>query len=67
MMILVRLIDILVICVKILGGRTRVHPVLRLGLWLAVLSAAAAGIAVLGYLLVLLDHQLTGTAAPGAR
>ncbi|MFX0576163.1 hypothetical protein [Nocardia nepalensis] len=62
MMILVWLIDILVIGVKILGGRMKVNPVLRLGLWLAVLSTAVAGIAALGYLLVLLQHQLSGPA-----
>ncbi|MEV0296715.1 hypothetical protein [Nocardia sp. NPDC050710] len=59
MMILVWLIDILVIGVKILGGRMNVNPILRYGLWLAVLSAVVAGIGVLGYLLVLLQHQLT--------
>lgn len=58
MMILVWLIDILVIGVKILGGRMKVDPVLRFGLWLAVLSTVVAGIAVVGYLLVLLQHQL---------
>ncbi|AFU05558.1 hypothetical protein [Nocardia brasiliensis] len=62
MMILVRLIDVLVLAVQILGGRRRVHPVLRLGLWLAVLSSVAAGTAVLGLLLVLLERQLSGTA-----
>ncbi|GAA5100514.1 hypothetical protein [Nocardia iowensis] len=59
MMFLVWLIDIGVIGVKVLGGRTRVNPVLRFGLWLAVLSAVVAGIAVVGYLLVLLQRQLT--------
>lgn len=58
MMILVWLIDILVIGVKILGGRTKVNPVLRFGLWLAVLSVLAAGVATLGFLLVLLQRQL---------
>ncbi|WP_433731135.1 hypothetical protein ACQP0C_05485 [Nocardia sp. CA-129566] len=62
MMILVWLIDILVIGVKILGGRRKVNPVLRFGLWLAVLSTAAAGIAAVGYLLVLLQHQLSEAA-----
>lgn len=62
MMILVWLIDLVVIGVKVLGGRTRVNPVLRFGLWLAVLSAAVAGIAVVGHLLVLLQRQLSGTA-----
>ncbi|NNH75085.1 hypothetical protein HLB23_35435 [Nocardia uniformis] len=58
MMILVWLIDILVIGVKILGGRTKVNPVLRFGLWIAVLSTVAAGIATFGFLLVLLQRQL---------
>ncbi|MEV6072377.1 hypothetical protein AB0L82_38045 [Nocardia sp. NPDC052001] len=62
MMILVWLIDILVIGVKILGGRMKVNPVLRFGLWLAVLSTVAAGVAVLGFGLVLLEHQLSDTA-----
>ncbi|MET8777901.1 hypothetical protein ABZV58_23100 [Nocardia sp. NPDC004654] len=52
MMILVWLIDILVIGVKILGGRMKVNPILRYGLWVAVLSAVAAGVAVVGYGLV---------------
>ncbi|WP_067839253.1 hypothetical protein [Nocardia lijiangensis] len=58
MMILVWLIDILVIGVKILGGRMKVNPILRYGLWLAVLSALAAGVAVVGYGLVALQHLL---------
>ncbi|WP_069163964.1 hypothetical protein [Nocardia altamirensis] len=58
MMAAVWLIDVLVIGVKVLGGRTRVHPVLRLGLWLLVLGAVAAGVAAVGYLLVLLQRQL---------
>lgn len=62
MMILVWLIDILVIGVKILGGRTKVNPVLRFGLWVAVLSTLAAGIATLGFLLVLLQRQLENLA-----
>ncbi|WP_433628295.1 hypothetical protein [Nocardia sp. CA-120079] len=62
MMILVWFIDILVIGVKILGGRMKVNPVLRFGVWLAVLSTAVAGIAVVGYLLVLLQHQLSESA-----
>ncbi|WP_378734179.1 hypothetical protein [Nocardia brasiliensis] len=59
MMFLVWLIDIVVIVAKILGGRTRVNPMLRFGLWLGVLSTVVAGIAVVGYLLVLLQRQLT--------
>jgi hypothetical protein len=62
MMILVWLIDLLVIGVKVLGGRTKVNPVLRYGLWLALLSTVAAGFAVLGVLLVLLQHYLEDNA-----
>lgn len=60
MMALVWLIDILVIVVKILGGRMKVNPILRFGLWLALLCALAAGIAVLGAGFVLLQRYLTG-------
>ncbi|MFE3446661.1 hypothetical protein ACFXNW_26840 [Nocardia sp. NPDC059180] len=60
MMILVWLIDILVIGVKVLGGRMKVNPILRFGLWLAVLSTVAAGVAVVGYGLVELQHHLSG-------
>ncbi|MEU4314041.1 hypothetical protein [Nocardia sp. NPDC024068] len=60
MMALVWLIDIMVIVVKILGGRTKVNPVLRFGLWLALLCVLAAGIAAVGAGLVLLQHYLTG-------
>ncbi|MFC3961932.1 hypothetical protein [Nocardia jiangsuensis] len=59
-MALVWIIDIVVILVKILGGRIRVNPVLRFGLWLAVLAGAAAGVLLLGVLLVLLQRGLTG-------
>ncbi|MEV5649748.1 hypothetical protein AB0L57_16005 [Nocardia sp. NPDC052254] len=58
MMALVWLIDIVVIGVKILGGQMKINPVLRYGLWVAVLSALGAGIAVVGLLLVLLQHHL---------
>ncbi|MFE2996764.1 hypothetical protein ACFXG4_17315 [Nocardia sp. NPDC059246] len=58
MMALVWLIDILVIGIKILGGRTEVNPVLRFGLWVAVLCTMAAGLSVAGYLLVLLQRYL---------
>nr|WP_082875645.1 hypothetical protein [Nocardia pseudobrasiliensis] len=58
MMALVWLIDLIVIVVKILGGRMRVNPVLRAGLWLAVSSVAAAGAVAVGFALVLLDHRL---------
>lgn len=60
MMALVWLIDIVVIVVKILGGRTKVNPVLRFGLWLAVLCVLAAGLAVLGAGSVLLQQYLSG-------
>ncbi|WP_459548111.1 hypothetical protein [Nocardia sp. X0981] len=60
MMALVWLIDILVVIVKILGGRMKVNPVLRFGLWLALLCVLAAGTAVLGAGLVLLQQYLTG-------
>lgn len=60
MMALVWLIDILVIVVKILGGRISVNPVLRFGLWLALLGVLAAGIAAVGAGLVLLQQYLTG-------
>ncbi|MFC9432513.1 hypothetical protein [Nocardia sp. NPDC057030] len=62
MMILVWLIDIVVIGVRVLGGRTRVNPVLRFGLWLAVLSTVVAGAAAVGLLLVLLERRLSGAA-----
>ncbi|MBF6169926.1 hypothetical protein [Nocardia blacklockiae] len=58
MMALVWFIDLLVIGIKILGGRTKVNPVLRYGLWAAVLSATIAGFVALGALLVLLQHTL---------
>lgn len=60
MMALVWLIDILVIIVKILGGRMEVNPVLRFGLWLALLCVLAAGVAVVGTGLVLLQQYLAG-------
>lgn len=60
MMALVRLIDILVIVVKILGGRTSVNPILRFGLWLALLCVLAAGLAAVGAGLVLLQQYLSG-------
>ncbi|WP_370737314.1 hypothetical protein [Nocardia seriolae] len=51
-MVLVWLIDILVIGIKILGGRMKVNPVLRAGLWVAVLCTVVAGIAAVGFGLV---------------
>ncbi|MGY2029909.1 hypothetical protein [Nocardia gipuzkoensis] len=62
MMALVWLIDVLVIVVKILGGRMKVNPVLRFGLWVAVLSLLAAGCLVLVALMVLLQRWLEGLA-----
>ncbi|MEC3953161.1 hypothetical protein VMT65_08995 [Nocardia sp. CDC153] len=62
MMALVWLIDILVIGIKILGGRMKVNPVLRVGLWVAVLCTVAAGIAVVGFGLVRLQSYLEGAA-----
>lgn len=60
MMALVWLIDILVIVVKILGGRMKVNPILRFGLWLGLLCVLAAAIAVVGAGFVLLRQYLTG-------
>ncbi|WP_039826839.1 hypothetical protein [Nocardia testacea] len=68
MMTLVWLIDILVIVVKILGGRMKVNPILRFGLWLALLCVLAAGFTVVGAGFVLLQEYLTGdleTNGPG--
>ncbi|WP_280490802.1 hypothetical protein [Nocardia farcinica] len=62
MMALVWLIDILVIGVKILGGRMKVNPVLRLALWLAVLGIAAAGVAALGLGMFALQQYLSNPA-----
>ncbi|MBF6475059.1 MULTISPECIES: hypothetical protein [Nocardia] len=62
MMALVWLIDVLVIVVKILGGRMKVDPVLRFGLWVAVLSLLAAGCVVLVALVALLQRWLEGLA-----
>ncbi|VFA92760.1 Uncharacterised protein [Nocardia farcinica] len=62
MMALVWLIDILVIGVKILGGRMKVNPVLRLALWLAVLGTVAAGVAALGLGMFALQQYLSNPA-----
>ncbi len=59
MMAVVWLIDIVVIVVKILGGRTQVNPVLRVGMWIAVLCAVVLGVAAIGALGVLLEHWLS--------
>nr|WP_067660684.1 hypothetical protein [Nocardia harenae] len=60
MMALVWMIDVVVILVRVLGGRIRVNPALRFGLWLVVLAGAAAAVLLLGILLVLLQRGLTG-------
>lgn len=60
MMALVWLIDLVVIVVKILGGRTTVNPILRFGLWLALLCVLAAGLAAVGAGFVLLQQYLSG-------
>ncbi|MET9028389.1 hypothetical protein ABZW96_22605 [Nocardia sp. NPDC004168] len=62
MMALVWLIDVLVIVVKVLGGRMKVNPVLRFGLWVAVLGLFLAGCAVLAALAVLLQRWLEAIA-----
>ncbi|MGW4327045.1 hypothetical protein ACWEKR_14245 [Nocardia sp. NPDC004573] len=62
MMALVWLIDVLVIVVKILGGQMNVNPVLRAGLWVAVLSLFLAGCAGLVALVVLLQRWLEALA-----
>ncbi|WP_278261999.1 hypothetical protein [Nocardia sp. AG03] len=59
MMALVWVIDLVVIIVKILGGRTQVNPVLRFGMWLAVLCVLALGLAAVAGLVVLLHHWLS--------
>ncbi|WP_336082044.1 hypothetical protein [Nocardia sp. SSK8] len=59
MMALVWVIDLVVIIVKILGGRTRVNPVLRFGMWLAVLCVLALGLAAIAGLVALLHHWLS--------
>ncbi|WP_328388589.1 hypothetical protein [Nocardia sp. NBC_00416] len=60
MMALVWLIDVMVIVVKILGGRTTVNPVLRLGLWVALSCVLTAGFAVVGVGLMLVEQYLSG-------
>jgi len=59
MMALVWLIDIFVIGVKILGGRMKVNPVLRFGLWIAVLCLIAVTVALVGLGLVFLQRYLS--------
>lgn len=48
-MVLVRLIDVLVIFVKILGGRWDTNPFVRVLAWIALLSVASVGFGVLVY------------------
>ncbi|MGW6424794.1 hypothetical protein ACWF82_19130 [Nocardia sp. NPDC055053] len=59
MMALVWVIDIVVTVVKILGGRTRVNPVLRVGMWVALLCVVAVGVAAVAGLVILLERWLT--------
>ncbi|MFD4432834.1 hypothetical protein [Nocardia sp. NPDC058497] len=59
MMALVWVIDIVVTVVKILGGRTRVNPVLRVGMWVALLCVVAVGIAAAAGFVILLERWLT--------
>ncbi|MFF2082946.1 hypothetical protein ACFVVM_04190 [Nocardia sp. NPDC058176] len=59
MMALVWVIDLVVIIVKILGGRTQVNPVLRFGMWLAFLCVLALGLAAVAGLVALLHHWLS--------
>jgi len=57
-MVLVRLIDLLVIGLQIMGGRREANPILRLGLWVALLSLVILAIAGVAGLLVLLQYWL---------
>lgn len=57
-MVLVRLIDLLVIGLQIMGGRREANPLLRLGLWVALLSLVILAIAGVAGLLVLLQYWL---------
>ncbi|MET9216713.1 MULTISPECIES: hypothetical protein [unclassified Nocardia] len=59
MMALVWVIDIVVTIVKILGGRTQVNPVLRVGMWISLLCVVAAGLAAGAGFLVLLERWLS--------
>ncbi|NKX86724.1 hypothetical protein [Nocardia coubleae] len=58
MMALVWVIDLVVTVVKVLGGRAEVNPVLRFGMWIAVLCAFGLGLAAVTGLVVLLEHWL---------
>ncbi|GGN93451.1 hypothetical protein ACWF9G_15755 [Nocardia sp. NPDC055029] len=59
MMALVWVIDIVVTVVKILGGRTQVNPVLRVGMWVALLCVVAVGIAGVAGFVILLERWLS--------
>ncbi|MEV6061658.1 hypothetical protein [Nocardia asteroides] len=59
MMALVWVIDIVVTIVKILGGRTQVNPVLRVGMWITLLCVLLAGLAAGAGLVLLLEHWLS--------
>lgn len=59
MMALVWVIDIVVTVVKILGGRTQVNPVLRVGMWVALLCVVAVGLAAVAGFVILLERWLT--------
>jgi len=48
-MVLVRLIDVLVIFIKILGGRWDANPVVRVLAWVALLSVAIVSVGALAY------------------
>lgn len=65
MMALVWLIDIFVIGVKILGGRMKVNPILRFGLWIAVLCVLAVAVGLVGLGLVVLQQHLSGEEMKG--
>lgn len=59
MMALVWVIDIVVTVVKILGGRTQVNPVLRVGMWVALLCVVAVGLAAVAGFVILLERWLS--------
>ncbi|MFD3592992.1 hypothetical protein ACFWU5_09705 [Nocardia sp. NPDC058640] len=59
MMAAVWVIDIVVIVIKILGGVTKVNPVLRVGMWIALLCVAALSAAAVGALMVALERWLS--------
>ncbi|OHU22705.1 hypothetical protein BKG76_11320 [Mycobacteroides franklinii] len=58
MIALVWIIDVLVIIVQIMGGRRKVNPVLRIGLWVSFVCLVAAAVAAMVGLLVLLNMWL---------